>query len=202
MGRRKRQVHPWQSAQLASTECEARLGQAVFREALELFRAAFVPADPADVYSHRFATPREVTRTVADVISVLERGRGAKFVGSTAALMVVAAGGPSIRSEDHFAKHRKTWDEAIRRARSKERVMSSPHLGEASASSTFEVLAFMDPAPAPKRPLPRETALVAARAELRQMGSALDLMTTGEVLQLFHLLHEARHAAILRKLNA
>jgi hypothetical protein len=79
----------------------------------------------------------EFTATVADLLFCVERQHEKRITGTCVVLLGVAAGGPVPRNVDAFESLRKSWDEAMRRARRRMK-WDGPGLSAMSAEELCE----------------------------------------------------------------
>jgi hypothetical protein len=116
MGRKKRAIHPWSARDPAMAACVKALGGDAVREAIECFEAVSHESSEYGPSSDEFIA------WAADLLSGVERKYRVRITGGLATLLWISSGARPLASEDRFERSRKTWDEAMRRARKRERI--------------------------------------------------------------------------------
>jgi hypothetical protein len=179
VGRKKRLVHPWTSQDHALAECIKGLGDDGTSEGVEAFQAA------SREYRGWRPSGDQFVPWVADLLSVLERKRSVRITGRLATLLSLAAGGPPVRSEDRFERSRKTWDEAIRRARQRV-AYDAEEIAKVNISRVHETMAYGEL----RHPGPYKATAESVRANLvfhlevlRQVAQRLTLRELNAVLR-------------------
>ena len=116
MGRKKRAVHPWSSHDHALAACVQALGTDAAQEGIEAFKLASENSSGGGPNGDTYIP------WVSDLLYLVERKYDVRVTGGLATLLWIASGARPLSSEDRFELSRKTWDEAIRRARRRERI--------------------------------------------------------------------------------
>ena len=114
MGRKKRAVHPWSSHDHALAACVQALGTDAAQEGIEAFKLASENSCGGGPNGDTYIP------WVSDLLYLVERKYDVRVTGGLATLLWIASGARPLSSEDRFELSRKTWDEAIRRARRRE----------------------------------------------------------------------------------
>jgi len=155
-------------------ECIKALGQDAAREAVECFRTVSQDSSEYAPSSDQFIA------WISDLLSGVERKYDVRITGGVATLLWISSGARPLASEDRFDRSRKNWDEAIRRARKRERI-GGPGLFDSPVARFHRALVRSEAIyrPRPKPSLDRVRTVL--EYELEELGRAAQRLSLREL---------------------
>jgi len=191
MGRKKRTLHPWSSRELARATCLQALGDVALAEALEAYRLV------AQEKSEFRPVGEKYVPWMADLLFLVEARRQVRITGGLATLLRIASGARPLASKDHFDRHRKNWDEALRRARKRETFVG-PSLATLTVARAHWLMLDQARRDAPRSPPSPEAWRAVLAFELDQLTRAASRLSEARLKRLVEKVSALR-LATLRK---